>query len=259
MHQRRAGNGVASGLQNWDHVQQLLNGRPCALELPEDIGMMSEVMREVAVQCLTLRAVLHDAAQLAPFLLICRKERQGLEELAIGLAKDVQDVREELADVEVHGTPVPGTFKRQHAQLLASIQAHVGAELQDLVDGIPRPYGQALARLVRNGGALDLELVVANVAVVLCVAREHRVVHEGELRGSRGDDVIVADGRLVHGSRAHVHPVASGRGFLAQRQLREAKHLQDIQGKRLVGKGMGKEKEDEPACQSSGSQASQPV
>ena len=67
MHQGRAGDGIAPGFQHWHHLQQVLDGRPCAGEPLEHIRMMSEVMCHVTIQGSSLRAVLNNALQLLLF------------------------------------------------------------------------------------------------------------------------------------------------------------------------------------------------
>mmetsp|Transcript_38729 Transcript_38729/g.79336 ORF Transcript_38729/g.79336 Transcript_38729/m.79336 type:complete len:356 (-) Transcript_38729:551-1618(-) len=198
MHQRRAGNRIAAGLQDWHHLKQVLDGRSCTRKLLQHIRMVCEVVCQVPVQGRALLAVLDDTLELLLLCLILCEESQRLEEFPVWLSEDVQDVGEELAHAQLRRTPVACALERQDPQVLPGIEPHHLTEFQDLVFRVAGPDGKALACLVSNVGAFNLELIMPNVTIILGITCQHVVGEQRESVGTGRDDVIIADGWLCH-------------------------------------------------------------
>mmetsp|Transcript_95195 Transcript_95195/g.199087 ORF Transcript_95195/g.199087 Transcript_95195/m.199087 type:complete len:261 (-) Transcript_95195:4036-4818(-) len=101
---------------------------------------------------------------------------------------------EQLLHAQLLRAPVSGSLQRNHAQLLASIEAQELADLLHLVHRVPWPDCKTVAGLVRHVGALDLEFVVPDVAIVVCALRREQLVsQESQLCCTRRHDFLVCD------------------------------------------------------------------
>mmetsp|Transcript_66128 Transcript_66128/g.104751 ORF Transcript_66128/g.104751 Transcript_66128/m.104751 type:complete len:276 (-) Transcript_66128:273-1100(-) len=218
MHQRRAGNGVAPGFQHRHHLQQVLNGRSGACKLLEHICMVREVVGQVAIEGGSLLAVLYDALQLLLFTLVLCKERKSLVELSVRLSKNIEHMGEKLSHTQLCGAPVAGSFQRKDSQVLRRVKAHHLTEFQDLVLRVARPDSQTFASLVGYVGALDLELIMTNVSVILGITSQHVVREQSESVCTRWDDVVITHRWLFQSTWRGINSVGRGWNFLAQWQ-----------------------------------------
>mmetsp|Transcript_75203 Transcript_75203/g.218365 ORF Transcript_75203/g.218365 Transcript_75203/m.218365 type:complete len:314 (-) Transcript_75203:122-1063(-) len=185
--------------------------------------MVRIVVDEIAIQRLAVVRAGRDALQQRLLLLILGEQGHCIEELLVRLPEDVEHVREELPDAELLRTPIARTLQGDHLQLLPGIVAHHLADLLGQVGVVPRPNGQAIACLVRHRGTLDLELIMADVAVVvLRLWREQLIRQQRQAGRAGGNDVVVGNRRTVRLARRHGDLVGRSRHLTCERHCRNA-------------------------------------